>query len=39
LCAGRAISFPDIENLRELYRREKIWAKVKKQLKEEGKLA
>jgi formate hydrogenlyase subunit 6/NADH:ubiquinone oxidoreductase subunit I len=39
LCAGRAISFPDVENLRDLYRREKIWAKVKERLIEEGKLS
>jgi len=39
LCAGNAISFPDVKRLRELYRREKIWAKVKRQLTEEGKLA
>ena len=38
LCMGKAISFPDIEGVREIYRKEHIWAKVKKQLKEEGKL-
>ena len=36
LCAGKAISFPDIEALRALYKREGIWAKVKKQLAAEG---
>ena len=36
LCMGRAITFPDIEELRELYKKHGIWAKVKKQLKEEG---
>jgi len=38
LCLGDAISFPDIQAIRELYKKEGIWAKVKKQLKEEGKL-
>ena len=28
LCLGKAISFPDIESVRTLYRREKIWSKV-----------
>jgi hypothetical protein len=35
---GSAISFPDVRTIRELYRREGIWAKVKKQLEESGKL-
>jgi NAD-dependent dihydropyrimidine dehydrogenase PreA subunit len=38
LCQGKAISFPDKEALRELYKKEGIWAKVKKGLKEEGRL-
>lgn len=38
LCLGNAISFPDTSGLRDLYRREGIWAKVKKQLEESGKL-
>lgn len=38
LCMGEAISFPDIKPVREIYKREHIWAKVKKQLEEEGKL-
>lgn len=38
LCQGEAISFPDKEALRELYKKEGIWAKVKKGLKEEGRL-
>lgn len=38
LCMGNAISFPDKETIREIYRREKIWSKVKKQLEEEGKI-
>ena len=37
MCLGKAISFPDIESLRELYKKEGIWAKVKKQMEEEGK--
>jgi len=39
LCAGEAITFPSVVALRKLYKREGIWAKVRKQLKEEGKLA
>ena len=39
LCAGRAISFPDIEVVLKIYRSEGIWAKVKQHLIEEGKLA
>ena len=38
LCQGNAISFPDKKALRELYQKEKIWTKVKKELKEEGRL-
>jgi len=38
LCLGNAITFPDAESVREIYKREGIWAKVKKQLSEEGKL-
>jgi MinD superfamily P-loop ATPase len=38
LCLGNAIAFMDIEEVRDIYRREGIWAKVKKQLAEEGKL-
>lgn len=36
LCLGNAIAFPDIKEVRDIYRREGIWAKVKKQLIEEG---
>jgi len=39
LCLGNAITFPDVETVREIYKREKIWPKVKKQLAEEGKLS
>lgn len=38
LCMGNAISFPEKETIREIYKREKIWSKVKKQLEEEGKI-
>ncbi len=38
LCQGNAITFPDVDELRELYKKKRIWAKVKKQLEEEGKL-
>ncbi len=39
LCLGKAITFPDINELRELYKRENIWAKVKEQLIKKGKLS
>ncbi len=38
LCLGQAITFPDIQEIRDLYKREKIWSHVKRQLEEEGKL-
>lgn len=38
LCQGNAISFPDKKSLRELYQKERIWTKVKKELTEEGRL-
>jgi NAD-dependent dihydropyrimidine dehydrogenase PreA subunit len=38
LCQGNAITFPDVDELRVLYKKKGIWAKVKKQLEEEGKL-
>lgn len=38
LCPGNAISFPDLKELRDLYAREKIWAKVKEEMKKEGKI-
>ena len=38
LCLGDAITFPKLQDLRQLYKKEGIWAKVKKQLAEEGKL-
>src|SRR5690606_621775 len=37
LCQGNAITFPDKKPLRELYQKERIWAKVKKELTEAGK--
>jgi formate hydrogenlyase subunit 6/NADH:ubiquinone oxidoreductase subunit I len=36
LCQGQAITFPDVRELRDLYKREHIWAKVKEQLTAEG---
>ncbi len=39
LCLGEAITFPDIHMLRELYKREGIWTKVKRELRAAGKLA
>lgn len=38
LCLGDAISFPDIQIVRDIYKREGIWSKVKKQLQKERKL-
>ncbi len=38
LCLGNAISFPEIDVVRETYKKQGIWAKVKKQLQAEGKL-
>ena len=38
LCLGKAISFPDIESVRQIYKSEGIWKKVRKQLEQEGKL-
>jgi len=39
LCLGNAISFPDLEeNVRSIYKRESIWAKVKEELKNKGKI-
>jgi len=38
LCLGNAIAFPDIHIVREIYHREKIWSKVRRQLLEEGEL-
>ncbi len=38
LCMGDAISFPSREYIRETYKREKIWGKVKKALKQASKI-
>lgn len=38
LCKGEAITFPNVNELRELYRKEHLWAKVTKQMKAAGKL-
>ena len=38
LCLGNAISFPDISELWALYKKENIWAKVKEDLKQIGKI-
>lgn len=38
LCQAEAISFPPLEELRALYKSERLWAKVTKQMKREGKL-
>jgi len=36
LCLGKAISFPPLSELREFYRKHRIWKKVKDQLKKAG---
>ena len=38
LCEGNAITFPDINELRAQYKKEHLWAKVTRQMKELGKL-
>lgn len=38
LCQGEAISFQDSAPLREIYKRENIWHKVKEALRKEGKI-
>jgi len=36
LCAGKAISFPDVETLRRIYKEESIWAAVRKEMERKG---
>lgn len=36
LCKGEAISFPSLEDLRALYKKENMWGKVRKDLMEKG---
>lgn len=38
LCQERAISFPEVDPVRAIYAKEKIWDKVKEKLQEEGKI-
>jgi hypothetical protein len=38
LCPSGAISFPSLEELRELYKREGIWAKVRQAMIKAGKI-
>lgn len=38
LCLGEAISLPGREYIREIYRREGFWAKVKRALIQEGRI-
>jgi NAD-dependent dihydropyrimidine dehydrogenase PreA subunit len=38
LCLGEAISFPKVEYIRGIYKKEGIWSKVKAELTAEGKL-
>ena len=38
LCPGNAISFPDVRYIRDLYKKEGIWAKVKEQMLKSGKI-
>lgn len=38
LCLGEAITFPDLKMVREIYKKNGLWVKIKKQLKAEGRL-
>lgn len=38
LCQSRAISFPDIEQVRAVYKKHRVWKAVKRALIEEGKI-
>jgi NAD-dependent dihydropyrimidine dehydrogenase PreA subunit len=38
LCPAWAISFPDIESVRAIYKREGIWEKIRQALKQEGRI-
>ncbi|MEX0681694.1 MAG: hypothetical protein WD097_09965 [Balneolales bacterium] len=38
LCLGNAISFSDIQIIRNIYKRNKIWSQVKRELEAQGKL-
>jgi len=38
LCPVWAISFPDIESVRAIYKREGIWEKIRQALKQEGRI-
>jgi len=38
LCLGKAITFPPLEPIREIYQSQGIWGKVKDALKKEGKI-
>ena len=38
LCLGNAITFPNIEELRQLYKKENIWNMVKEDLRKAGKI-
>jgi ferredoxin len=38
LCLGKAIKFPPVSYIREVYERENIWTKVQKELEKEGKI-
>jgi len=38
LCLGNAISFPPLEDLREFYKKHKVWGAVKKELIKTGKI-
>lgn len=38
LCLGKAISHPDVFELRELYKNQGIWTNVKKEMEDQGKL-
>lgn len=38
LCLSNAITFPPLEDVRDLYKEQKVWSKVKRELIKEGKI-
>jgi MinD superfamily P-loop ATPase len=38
LCQGVAITFPDVQYIRDIYQKEHLWGKIRKQMLEEGKI-
>ena len=38
LCLSEAITFPDLQKIRDIYKQNKIWSKVKRELEDQDKL-